>query len=141
MLASAADSKYRFDNMDKDKVKEIAHKGNAASNAPEARVNKSKAAILRHFRNKNPDIAALMQAYKSHDSLFVMEKYVADNEKFMTLFTEADTPDGKRKILRDYMDFQMKMFELIFGSKQLIATTQIEPLVVNIVNPAAVNDD
>jgi len=79
--------------------------------------NKSIGAKKRWFRSNNPDINALMEFYKSGNQLEVMEKYVADNERFMELYKTAETNEEKRKILRDYQMFQLKIFELMFGNK------------------------
>jgi len=78
---------------------------------------KSEGAKRRWFREKNPDIASLMEYYKNGSQLEVMEKYMNDNEKFMDLYKNAETNEEKRKILRDYQTFNLKVYELIVGSK------------------------
>ena len=78
---------------------------------------KSEGAKKRWFRHNNPDIDALMKFYKNGNQNDVMEKYIADNERFMDLFKNATTTEMKRKILRDYQTFQLKIYELMFGSK------------------------
>jgi len=80
---------------------------------------KSEGAKKRWFRAKNPDIDALMRYYKTGDQMLVMEKYATDNEQFMELYKVAETPDEKRKILRDYQTFQFKIWELLIGTKSL----------------------
>ena len=40
-----------------------------------------------------------------------------DNEKFMDLYKNAETNEEKRKILRDYQTFNLKIFELLFGNR------------------------
>lgn len=49
-----------------------------------------------------------------------MEKYIEDNEQFMDLFRQAESTEQKRKILRDYQAFQLKIYELMFGTKSNI---------------------
>jgi len=78
---------------------------------------KSEGAKKRWFREKNPDIAVLLEYYKSGNQIEVMEKYMTDNEKFMELYKNSKTTEQKRKILRDYQQFQLKIYELIFGNK------------------------
>ena len=111
------DSKYRFDNMDKDKLKDIQEKSNVACNTAEVKEKMSISATKRHFRENNPAIAALMEAYDSRDQMVVMDKYVNDNEKFVVLYNEAKTTESKAKIWGQYQGFQLKIFELMFGSK------------------------
>lgn len=82
--------------------------------------NKSLGAKKRWFREKNPDISALMEFYKNGNQLEVMEKYISDNEQFMDLFRQAESTEQKRKILRDYQAFQLKIYELMFGTKSNI---------------------
>ena len=93
------------------KTKEELSKMNSVSG------KKSEGAKKRWFRSKNPDIAALMAIYKSGNQVECMNKYMIDNDKFMLLFKESTTVEGKRKVLRDYQTFQLKMHELMFGNK------------------------
>lgn len=79
--------------------------------------NKTKGQQIRRFRERNPDITALMEAYGSRDQLAVMDKYIHDNEKFVELYKAAKTPVAKAKIWGQYQGFQLKIFELMFGTK------------------------
>jgi hypothetical protein len=78
---------------------------------------KSEGAKKRWFRHNNPDISALMELYKSGNVTECMEKYMNDNEKFMTLYKEANSIEQKRRVLHDYQQFQLKIHELMFGNK------------------------
>jgi len=101
-------NQVNFNSRSKEELKEI----NSGKNK-----NKSLGAKRRWFREKNPDIQALMDFYKSGNQLEVMEKYVADNEQFMELFKQAKSVEQKRRILRDYQQFQLRIYELVFGNK------------------------
>jgi hypothetical protein len=86
---------------------------------------KSEGAKKRWFREKNPDIQMLMDFYKNGNQLEVMEKYIQDNERFIDLYENAKTNEEKRRILRDYQSFQLKIFELMFGNKVYNANLNI----------------
>jgi hypothetical protein len=101
------------------KTKEELSKMNSVSG------KKSLGAKKRWFREKNPDIQALMEFYKSGNQLEVMEKYMFDNEQFMELYKNAKTNEEKRRILRDYQFFQLKIYELIFGNKNYNANLNL----------------
>lgn len=100
--------KIGFQHRDKEELSRI----NSGPNE-----NKKLAAERRWFRTSNPDIVALMDYYKSGDASSVMEKYINDNETFKELFGKAINNEEKRKIFSDYMKFQLKIFELMFGQK------------------------
>ena len=111
------DNPRRFDNLPKDELRAIQIKATKAHKTAAFSKTMSEVTTRRHFRNKNPDIAALMSAYDSNDQLGVMEKYVTDNEKFVSLFKEANTVESKASIWAKYQSFQLKIFELMFGNK------------------------
>jgi len=99
--------KGRFGKMSKEELSKI----NSVSG------KKSEGAKRRWFKAKNPEIAALMEFYKSGDEHEVMTKYTNDNETFMQLFDEADNVETKRKLMQNYVSNQFKIFELMFGTK------------------------
>src|SRR3989344_1834659 len=104
-------NKVNFSSKTKEELSEI----NSGKNE-----NKSLSAKKRWFRERNPDIQALMEFYKSGNQHEVMEKYMIDNEQFMDLYKNAKSIEAKRKILRDYQTFQFKIYELMFGTKSNI---------------------
>lgn len=87
--------------------------------------NKSLGAKKRWLKEKSQEIVLLMNFYKSGNQLEVMEKYVSDNERFMELYKKAESIEEKRRILRDYQFFQLKIYELMFGSKSCNANLNI----------------
>ena len=79
--------------------------------------NKSLGAKKRWLKEKSPEISLLMEFYKSGNQLEVMGKYIQDNEQFLELYKKAKSIEQKRRILRDYQAFQLRIYELMFGNK------------------------
>ena len=107
----------RFDNLPKEELKKIVAKGVTAGRTATALEKRSKSATIRHFRDKNTDVSILMEHYKTGDQLQAIAKYMEDNEKFTGLYNDAQDRKEKADILSKYISFQLRMHELMFGTK------------------------
>ena len=117
MKITDKDYRKRFDNLPKEELKKIVEKGVTAGKTATSIQKRSESATIRHFRDKNTDISILMEHYKTGDQVQAIAKYMEDNEKFVTLFQNAQDNKEKADILSKYMSFQLRMHELMFGTK------------------------
>jgi len=120
MKSSNSDNPHRFDNMSKTEADNLRAKAKSVHKTEAFSKKMKEVANKRYFREKNPDISALMELYNSGDEKEVMNKYVTDVEVFKELFENADTVESRRRIWSDYMSFNLKIFELMFGTKSKI---------------------
>ena len=104
--------------------KEITSKGGIGQ--PDTNEKKSLSAKKRWFRTNNPDINALMEYYKEGNQLDIMEKYISDNQRFLNLMEEAKTVMEKNTIFANYMKFQLKIHELMFGTRNKNLNVNVE---------------
>ena len=110
-------SPHRIDNLSVEKREAFQQRSRLACKDAKFSEKMSQVATLRHFRDKNTDISILMDYYKEGDQLKAISKYMTDNEQFISLFNDAKDNKEKSDILSKYMGFQLKMHELMFGTK------------------------
>ena len=121
-----------FNNMPKEEADAIRAKSLTVNASKKQSISQRK----RYFRQKNPDIDALMRYYKKGDEISAMEKYVYDNQRILSLYEEAETVSEKNTILSNYMKFQLDIHKLMFGTKSMNTNThKIESIKVTINRP------
>lgn len=133
---------HRIDNMTTEQQREMARLHQVAMSDPEKReqwIERERiSGKIRYLKESNPGIAALMELYKNNDQLAVMEKYIEDAEKFRVMYDEAgDDLKMKNQIWSNYINFQLRIFELVFGSKSNVKVQGVH-YNITIIDPTAV---